>query len=127
MCKAIRLSACSVCVILGVASWGFEVAAAETSASCRELAARFASSQTQLDAVSLARLGTCITTELVKVAGTTEPSTAAPGATASPIPQADVRSPQANGGGTEAPLPHRYGDWPLSAAWMEHWPSPNPW
>lgn len=104
MGTAIRLSDCSVCVILGVASWGFDAAAAGTSASCRELAARLASSQTQLDAGSLARLGTCITTELVEVAGTTGPSTAAPGATASPIPPAEARSPQAKGGGTGSPL-----------------------
>jgi hypothetical protein len=72
MRTAMRLSACSVCVLLGLPSWGFDAVTAEPSAFCRDLAARFANSQMHLDVRSLARLGTRVITELGEVAGTAE-------------------------------------------------------
>ena len=127
MRTAMRLSACSVCVLLGLPSWGFDAATAEPSAFCRDLAARFASSQMHLDVRSLARLGTCVTTELGEVAGTAEPSTAPPGGTSSPSLPVEVLPPPTSGGGIGSPLPRQFGAWPLSAAWIEHWPWSNPW
>jgi hypothetical protein len=72
-------------------------------------------------------LGICVTTELGEVVGTAGPSTAPPGGTAPPPPPAEVLPSPARGGGTGPPLTRRFGDWPLSAEWMEDWPSPNPW
>ena len=79
------------------------------------------------DARSLARLGTSIMAEIENRAGATEPSTGPLEVTA-PLPSpAVVLPPPAPSDVTQYPLIHRYGDWPLAAAWMEDWPSPTPW
>jgi hypothetical protein len=126
MWRLVRLSACSLFVFLGLASWAVDVAAAEPSESCRDLAARFATAPAQLDAKSLAKLGGCITNELGERAGAVEPPTPPEGAAPPPPPEPAV-PPPAPGVGTSSPLARRYGDWPLPAPWTEYWPSPNPW
>ena len=127
MCIRVRVSACALVVVLGLASWDIDIVAAEPSAFCRDAAAGFATAPAQLDARSLARLGTCVMTEIEDRAGATEPS-AGPveGAAASPSP-ALFLPPPAPSEATQSSLTHRYGDWPLPAAWMEDWPSPTPW
>ena len=127
MCIRVRVSACSLVVILGLASWGIDNVAAEPSAFCRDVAAEFATAPAQLDARSLARLGTCVMTEIEERAGATEPSTGPSEGTAPSPPPAVVLPPPAPSDATEPPLMHRYGDWPLPAAWMGNWPSPTPW
>jgi hypothetical protein len=127
MCLRVRASACSLVAILGLASWGIDIVAAEPSASCRDLAAGFATTPAQLDTRSLARLGTCVIMEIEERAGATEPSTRpSEGAAPSP-PPAVVLPPPAPGDATQTPLTPQYGDWPLPAAWTESWPSPKPW
>ena len=127
MCSRVRVSACSLVIILGLASWGIDSVAAEPSAFCRDVATGFATAPAQLDARSLARLGTCVMTAIEERTGATEPSTGPPeGPASSPSPAVVLPPPPPS----DAPQPsvtHRYGDWPLPAAWMEDWPSPGPW
>ena len=111
-----RRIAWSLCVLLGLACWEVEVAAAQHTDTCQDLAMGFATNSAQLDAKSLAHLGGCITAELAQRAG------AAP-----VLPPVPVVRPPVPGNGTSAPLARRYGDWPPSGPWMENWPSPNPW
>lgn len=127
MCLRVRVSACSLVIILGLASWGIDIVAAEPSAFCQDLAARFATAPAQLDARSLARLGTCVITEIEERADATEPSTRPSEGTAPSPPPAVVLPPPAPSDATQSPLTHQYGDWRLPAAWMESWPSPKPW
>ena len=127
MCLRVRVSACSLVIILGVACWGIDIVAAEPSTFCRDLAAGFAAAPAQLDARSLARLGTCVMAEIADRAGATEPSARpSEGIVLSPSP-AVVLPPPAPSDATQSPLIRRYGDWPLPAAWMENWPSPKSW
>ena len=127
MCRRVHVSACALVIVLGLASWEIDIVAAEPSAFCRDVAAGFATAPAQLDARSLARLGTCVMTEIEDRAGATEPSTGPSEGTAlSPSP-AVVLPPPAPSDVTQSPLRPRYGDWPLPAAWMEDWPSPTPW
>ena len=127
MCTRDRVRACALVVVLGLASWDIDIVAAEPSASCRDVAAGFATAPAQLDARSLARLGTCVMTEIEARAGATEPS-AGPSEGAAPSPSpAVVLTPPASSDATQSPLRPRYGDWPLPAAWVEAWPSPTPW
>ena len=127
MCIRVRVSACALVVILGLASWGIDIAAAEPSAFCRDVAAGFATAPAQLDARFLARLGTCVMTEIEDRAGAAEPSTG-PSEGPAPLPSpAVVLPPPAPSDVTQSALSPRYGDWPLPAVWMEDWPSPGPW
>ena len=123
----VRVSACSLVITLGLASWGIDIVAAEPSAFCRDLAARFATAPAQLDARSLARLGACVLTEIEERAdGTVPPTRPSEGAAPSP-PPAVVLPPPAPSDDTQSPVTRQYGDWPLPAAWTESWPSPKPW
>jgi hypothetical protein len=127
MCSRVRVRAFSLVVVLGLVSWGLDMAAAEPSALCRDVAAGFATAPAQLDARSLARLGTCVMTEIEDRAGAAEPSTG-PSESTPPLPSpAMVLPPVAPSEATQSALRPRYGDWPLPAAWMEDWPSPGPW
>ena len=127
MCSRVRVSAFALVVVLGLVSWDIDIVAAEPSASCRDVAAGFATAPAQLDARSLARLGTCVMAEIEDRAGATEPSAGPSEGTAlSPSP-AVFLPPPAPSEATQSPLRPRYGDWPLPAAWVEAWPSPTPW
>ena len=127
MCLRVRVSACSLVIILGVACWGIDIVAAEPSTFCRDLAAGFATAPAQLDARSLARLGACVLTEIEERADVTEPTTRpSEGAAPSP-PPAVVLPPPAPSDATQSLVTHQYGDWPLPPTWTESWPSPKPW
>jgi len=127
MCSRVRVSAFSLVVVLGLVSWGHDMAAAEPSALCRDVAAGFATAPAQLDARSLARLGTCVMTEIEDRAGVAEPSTGP--SESSPLPPSPAVDlpPAAPSDATQSALRPRYGDWPLPASWVEDWPSPGPW
>ena len=127
MCRRVHVSACALVIVLGLASWDIDIVAAEPSAFCRDVAAGFATAPAQLDARSLARLGTCVMTEIEDRAGVAEPSTG-PSESTLPSPSpAVVLPPVAPSEATQSALGPRYGDWPLPASWMEDWPSPGPW
>lgn len=127
MCIRVRVSACALVVVLGLAPWDIDIVAAEPTTFCRDVAAGFATAPTQLDARSLARLGTCVMAEIEDRAGATEPS-AGPSGGAAPSPSpAVLLPPPAPSDATQSPLRPRYGDWPLPAAWMADWPWPTPW
>jgi hypothetical protein len=127
MCLRVRVSACSLVIILGVACWGIDIVAAEPSTFCRDLAAGFATAPAQLDVRSLATLGACVLTEIEERADATErPTSPSEGAAPSPPPVV-VLPPPAPSDATQSPMTHQYGDWPLPATWTESWPSPKPW
>src|SRR5512137_2434308 len=115
MCSRVRVSACSLVIVLGLASWDIDIVAAEPSAFCRDVAAGVATAPAQLDARSLARLGTCVMTEIEGRAGAAEPSTGPSERTAPSPSPAVFLTPPAPSDVTQAPLIHRYGDWPLPA------------
>ena len=127
MCIRVRVIACALVVVLGLVSWDIDTVAAEPSAFCRDVAAWFATAPAQLDARSLARLGTCVMAAIEDRAGATELS-AVPLEDAAPSPSPPVvLPPPASSETIQSPVRPRYGDWPLPAAWMEDWPSPKPW
>ena len=127
MCRRVHVRACALVVVLGLASWDIDIVAAEPSSSCRDVAAGFATAPAQLDARSLARLGTCVMTEIEDRAGATEPSARPSEGTAPFAFSGGGSPPPAPSDATQSLLRPRYGDWPLPAAWMEDWPSPTPW
>jgi hypothetical protein len=114
-------------VILALTSWGIDPASAEVTAACRDLAALFGTAPAQLDARSLASLGSCVITEIGDRAGATEPSKALPDAMAPSPPPALPLSPPAPITTVPSALSRRYGEWPPPAPWTDDWPLPRAW
>jgi hypothetical protein len=108
--------ACSVCVSLGLACGGVEVAAAESPETCRNLVVRVVDAPAKFDANLLARLRACTTTTLGEDAGVSPANLPVP-VDPLPLPGKDASSPPTR----------RYGDWSPSAPWKGDWPSPSPW
>ncbi len=119
--------ACALVVILGPASRGIDIVAAEPSAFCRNLAATFWTAPEQLDARSLARLGACVITEIEERVGATEPSMEPDAGAAPSPPPAAFLPPPVPSDAMESPVTRRYGDWPPPATWIGNWPSPTAW
>ena len=127
MGAGIRFGAGLVIALLWVLPWGVRGAEAEPSASCRSLAGRFASTPEEMDLQALAALASCLATEIglrVGATGTSEGSSEQIPAPSSPQMAPPPPPPQ---DATPQPEARRYGDWPAPPAWMENWPSPNPW
>ena len=122
MGTVLRVVACTVWIMLGVAAWNVGIAAADPPEPCRVLAGQFSATPSELDVKSLARLGACVAIEIEVRTGAAEPS-ATPPVGAAPEP------PPAGGSSSipSAPVARQYGDWPSAAPWTESWPSPNPW
>lgn len=128
MCTKVRISACSLVIILGLAFSGMDIVAAEPSTFCRDLAAGFGTAPAELGARSLARLGTCVMSEIEERASAIEASTGpSEGNAPSPLSAAVLTPPAPNDATTQSPWTHRYGDWPPPAAWIADWPSATPW
>jgi hypothetical protein len=127
MGRRVRVPACALVVALGLASWGIGDVAAEPSTVCRDLATEFGTAPAHLDARSLARLGTCVITEIGERAGATEPSIGPAAGPASSPPPVLVLPPLAPSEAPQSPLTRRYGDWPPPALWTAEWPTPEPW
>lgn len=128
MSIGVRLGACTILTAAWLACWGADVATAEPSKPCLDLALRFATAPEQLDIKSLARLGNCATTEIEARLGGTE-SSAVPGVEASPsaTPPANPSPPPAPPAGS-SPQPRTLpGIWPPPAPWTEGWPAQSPW
>ena len=124
----IRLAAGAIVLALWSVLWSVRGAEAEPPESCRNLAARFASAPEELDVKALATLGSCLATEIAVRVGATGPSAASSGEAPTPsAPQEEVAPPPPPQEGASQPQTRRYGDWPAPPAWMERWPSPNPW
>ena len=72
---------CSLFIALALMSSGAIAGAAEPSAACRSLAARFGTAAAPFDAKSLVDLGICVAVELGDRAASAEPFAAAQGST----------------------------------------------
>lgn len=105
-----RVGACVLLMILWLGLWGATCARAEPSDVCRDLADRFAKFPQQLDVGSLARLGTCVTTEIGDRLAAPEPP-----------------SPPASREEAVPPPARQRGNWPPAAPWPGNWPPQAPW
>lgn len=123
-----RVRASGFLLALAFAVWGVAVSAAEPPAECRDLSRRFANNREQLAIPSLAKLGTCITTEIGAQAATPASSaTRQMEGTPSAASQADASTPSATRKAASAPLVRPWGIWPSSPPWPGLWPPPSPW
>lgn len=113
-----RVSLCFVAPALGLAILGQGVAAAEPSAGCRGLAARFANAAAELNTSSLAGLITCVSAEI-------QDRTGGPAVTPPPgFPEATQPAPAQ---ATPNPGTSERGAWPPPAPWGGDWPAAAPW